>query len=284
MERIVTQWKTLPSGGKTSEHVFAIGDVHGRADLLEGLLIHVEAQAGASDAHLVFLGDLIDRGPAGLRAVRLAWDAKDRFRQRSYLAGNHEIVMLDALLAPHHNAAFQCWFNTYDGHAVCDEVDPKAKMSIDELADAITDALPDGFLRHIEHNPGHLWLGDCIFVHAGIPGYGDRDAFLSIPPRGDYNRGEHWSVIRDGFLNWTGGWDPEGHGPTIVVHGHSVEVQGRLCDAAEIFFHADRSLDLRRMNIDIGAPTYGQLLCIEMQDDIYRFHMAQDDPSCLKRP
>lgn len=108
-----TNWSALPTGGRCSEHVFAIGDIHGRADLLEAQLKHIEAQPDARDAHLVFLGDLIDRGPEGLRAVNLAWDAKERFRQRSYLAGNHEIVMLDALLtsfngkAPYFNAGMR---------------------------------------------------------------------------------------------------------------------------------------------------------------------------------
>ena len=57
--------------------LLVIGDVHGRAGALERMLGHLAAlPARGGGRDLVFLGDLIDRGPGSLRAVRLAWGAR----------------------------------------------------------------------------------------------------------------------------------------------------------------------------------------------------------------
>ncbi len=57
----------------TSIHTFAIGDIHGRADLLRGLLDEISERAtGNGYAYrIVFLGDIIDRGPDSREAMNL---------------------------------------------------------------------------------------------------------------------------------------------------------------------------------------------------------------------
>ncbi|MBU1278031.1 MAG: metallophosphoesterase, partial [Alphaproteobacteria bacterium] len=69
-------WRDLPGSLPEDIDIFAIGDVHGQAELLEQVLGEIKnTPREAHKRHLVFLGDLIDRGPASIRAVDLAMRA-----------------------------------------------------------------------------------------------------------------------------------------------------------------------------------------------------------------
>jgi len=93
----VSDWKPAPFalGGET---VFAVGDVHGCAEQLTDLLDVIRTLAAESDGprRLVYLGDLVDRGPDTLGVLRLwAEDARTRGVDRvDRIIGNHEILML----------------------------------------------------------------------------------------------------------------------------------------------------------------------------------------------
>lgn len=72
--------------------VVALPDLHGRLDLLEGAL------ALFPEAHVVVLGDVLDRGPAALACVRLLLELRERGRV-TLLMGNHEHMALGAARA-----------------------------------------------------------------------------------------------------------------------------------------------------------------------------------------
>ena len=79
--------------------LYAIGDVHGRDDLLGELLARIEEDsAGRAPAKriIVFLGDLIDRGPSSAQVVERLQACKPE-RTGVFLAGNHEEVLLRIL-------------------------------------------------------------------------------------------------------------------------------------------------------------------------------------------
>lgn len=277
-----TAWRTLPDGGQVPEHVFAIGDVHGMAGLLEDMLNHLEALPQLADRHLVFLGDLADRGPEGLRAIRLAWDSAARFETRTCLPGNHEITLMEAVRTPDLNAAFRWWFKTYHGHAVCAELDPTGQLiSIDQLAQAIYAALPEGFPERVVNGPSHVKIGDLLLVHAGIHPHRDRAAFLAMEALAPYDHDEHWSMIRDTFLDWQHGWDPQGRGPTVVIHGHTVAANARIATRETLEALADRTRSRRRINLDMGAVFFGQLAALEAHGDRYRLHLVSEQPEYL---
>jgi len=71
----------------------AIGDIHGRMDLLKNLLGQIKADKRLKDHRLVFLGDMIDRGPQSFEVV----DAVKKLVEEGAIAlvGNHENMMLD---------------------------------------------------------------------------------------------------------------------------------------------------------------------------------------------
>jgi len=72
IEIITTPWKRRPENGASTRHRFAIGDIHGHADLLQSLLGHIEALPARGARDIIFTGDIFDRGPENFRALALA--------------------------------------------------------------------------------------------------------------------------------------------------------------------------------------------------------------------
>ncbi len=75
----------------------AIGDIHGCARSLEALL---DRLGPTPDAHLVFVGDYVDRGPDSAavieRMLAMEWAAETgRGPACTFLRGNHDQMMLD---------------------------------------------------------------------------------------------------------------------------------------------------------------------------------------------
>ena len=180
-----------------SDLTYAIGDIHGCADLLGALLERIEAHAASKTYKLVFLGDYIDRGPdsAGvLRTIsRLHWSDPERV---SCLMGNHEAMLLSALSTPGSDVL---WLRNGGFETL-------ASFGVDEAA-----AIPGDVLDWIEALPTIHADAQRWFVHAGFrPG--------SDPESSD-TQDRLW--IRDAFL--TEDCDFGRH----VVHGHTPQQTGK---------------------------------------------------------
>ena len=91
---------SLPLGVSPEAEIFAIGDIHGRSDLLAALIDEAAREPKLRDKRtIVFLGDLVDRGSDSLGAIDLAMAAKARVGADEAIAlmGNHETMMRLAL-------------------------------------------------------------------------------------------------------------------------------------------------------------------------------------------
>ena len=91
----ISEWREAPFR-VDGETVFAIGDVHGCAGQLAALLDHISALPQASTARLIFLGDLICRGPSSIDALT-HWSAPGldaAFGKVHRLSGNHEQLLM----------------------------------------------------------------------------------------------------------------------------------------------------------------------------------------------
>ncbi|MCC6826756.1 MAG: serine/threonine protein phosphatase [Novosphingobium sp.] len=208
--------------------VYAVGDIHGRADLLERLLGRIrkdrdQREPGAGDAPplLVFLGDYVDRGAESRRAIDLLLElAGDPGFECRFLAGNHEDAMLDFLDG---KIVGQRWAE-HGGDATLRAYGvtvPYAAAPPEAWAQAqarFMDAVPAehiAFLRGLELM---VTVGKLAFVHAGIrPG---------IPLADQTRRDLLW--IRSQFL------DVPHSGDGLIVHGHTPGEEvygapGRLC-------------------------------------------------------
>lgn len=220
--------------------IYAIGDVHGRLDLLKALLRQIEEDDRAlppAEMHVVMLGDLIDRGPDSAGVIELLLDRPADFGQFHFIVGNHEEAMIQSLEegADPHKVEWLRYGGreTLRSYGVPDDVfEMRGSLMSDELRRYVPQAHVD-FVRGFEET---LILGDYLFVHAGIrPGKP-----LSRQLRKDFL----W--IRDEFLND----DKSDHGH-IVVHGHTI--------AREPVFTPNR------IGIDTGAYATGVLTALVLE-------------------
>lgn len=220
--------------------IYAVGDIHGRLDLLVPLVEAIKADASQSDAQrkvCIFLGDYIDRGPESRGVLRfLAALRDDPSLEWRFLKGNHEEAMLDFLDDP----SFGSQWCEYGGDATLESYglrmpamrhkpEPWAHLAAD-LDHKLT-AEERRLLTELELS---VSLGDYFFAHAGArPG-----APLAQQTSDDLL----W--VRKTFL------DSEVEFEQVVVHGHT--------PTADI--HADR----RRLGVDTKAYASGVLSALRL--------------------
>ncbi len=234
--------------------VYAVGDVHGRLDLLDDLLMRIAEDAarqpnGAS-RELIMLGDYIDRGPQSRGVVeRLLGDPLPGF-STVRLMGNHEDALLGFLDG--HSDGLD-WL-TYGGLETLMSYEvplrslPSTFAASTELRQALAQALPKSHLDFYRNCAFHHTIGDYVFVHAGVrPG-----ASLEKQTPNDLM----W--IRDDFLRAR--VPLPGY---VVVHGHTIVDQPQ-----------DRQ---HRINIDTGAFVSGRLTCLVLSGAERRFITTLDD-------
>ncbi|HSI39143.1 MAG TPA: metallophosphoesterase family protein [Xanthobacteraceae bacterium] len=232
----------IPEG----QRVYAIGDVHGRMDLLERLLNQIEADsAGAPRVQIVFLGDYIDRGTESRAVidclVGLGSGGADIELEVACLRGNHEAMLLSAL---DESGDWESWlvnggYETLFSYGV-EARDLARTGRLDELGVAARAAIPPAHLDFLRGLPASLIMGDYFFCHAGIrPGIPlDRQDIVDLL----------W--IRDEFTS-----SSADHGKR-VVHGHTPVMEP----------------DIRpnRINIDTGAYLTNRLSCAVLERDAVR--------------
>jgi serine/threonine protein phosphatase 1 len=230
-----------PPLGPKGYRAYAVGDIHGRLDLLDQLLFKIDEDIAArppSQNRVIFLGDLIDRGPdsAGVLDRLRTW--KPREGQAIFLCGNHEEVLLRVLAGE--LTILADWLRF--GGAECLESYGLSSSQIrgmsghDTLA-AIKAAIPAEHQEFLASFADTFRFGDYLFVHAGIrPGLA-----VAAQTKQDLR----W--IREAFLD-----DPTDHG-FMVVHGHT------------IFANVDERPN--RIGIDTGAYRTGCLTALAIEGE-----------------
>lgn len=199
----------LPEGAR-NHRAYVVGDVHGKLDLLEELLekIHIDLdRSPAKKAVLVFVGDLIDRGPDSAGVIALLRAYRRPGISAIFLLGNHEEVMLRILDGD--GSHVEQWLKFGGAQCLASYgLDPAGLegMSEAEAVAAIRAAVPADHSRFLRGFADSLRFGDYLIVHAGIrPGVA-----LEQQLQSDLR----W--IRHPFLT-----DDSDHG-FIVVHGHTI--------------------------------------------------------------
>ncbi|WP_299840507.1 metallophosphoesterase [uncultured Jannaschia sp.] len=254
--------RILPGALPDSLEVFAIGDVHGQADLLAGCLevIARTPRAPGTERLVVFLGDIIDRGPDSLRAIDLAMDAAHvaNADQSVLLPGNHELALLEAI-----DRDPETWLAN-GGKTVMHEIDPAwERRPWSRAWRCLCAAIPDTYVAAIKAAPSHLRIGDLLFVHAGLDPCTPDDIHLARDRLVDDDK--HWAWIRNESLTWQGGWDVDPEtgqrwiGPTVVVHGHTPAVRTSLAETTDELPQMDGVEDYRAICLDAGAAYRPQL-------------------------
>ena len=239
--------------------IYAVGDIHGQTVRLEAALERIERDG--TGAPVVFLGDLVDRGPDARGVIERLIQGQAEGRPWIVIKGNHDrmferfvragqaaddairsnrLWLDDRLGGPATLRSYGVtgpWEDALGrplGDLRVPEVDGPAREAMERLSEAAREAVPEAHLEWLEGLPlVHERAPDgraafpLLFVHAGIrPGV----------PLADQSE-EDLIWIRDPFL-----MEVAPH-PWLVVHGHTP------VDAATHYGN--------RVNLDTGAGYAG---------------------------
>ncbi len=227
------------------EIVYAVGDIHGRYDLLKEMLGRIVAdaveRANGRLPMLVMCGDYVDRGPDSARVLTaLDWIRRDGRFALHLIKGNHEAAFLDFLKEPQDGAA---WLRvggdaTLQSYGVAPPADFDDAQDLVRARDDLLERMPAAHLRILNSLELMVTVGDYAYVHAGIrPG---------VPLA--RQKAEDLLWIRGPFLQQTGRFEKR------IVHGHSwMEASPEIYD--------------NRIGLDTGAYETGVLTAIRIEDN-----------------
>jgi serine/threonine protein phosphatase 1 len=243
LTRIFDKKKVAPPSVPEGMRIYAIGDVHGRLDLLTELehQISRDLATAPADVLTIFLGDYVDRGKDSAGVLeRLS--AVEFCTPICALRGNHEEVFLQFLSDA---SVLDSWrkfggLETLHSYGV-NVTDAMRGAGFDRAQAALLEALPPHHQQFLEKTRLSFTLGDYFFCHAGAkPGIG-----LELQTAKDLL----W--IREEFLRFEGAFGK------IIVHGHSPT--------------ADPEVKTNRINVDTGAYASSVLTALVLEGETRRF-------------
>lgn len=230
------------------ERVYAVGDIHGRLDLLDRLLGMIAADEAArprAGARLIFLGDYIDRGPDSRGVIERLLQGLPDGLMGHFLRGNHEAIMLRCLEDP---AMFANWAAN-GGLATLKSYGLDASFAADArtVLSQLREVLPEAHLAFLRGLKTTMEVGDYFFVHAGVrPG---------VPLASQAE--EDCLFIREKFLKHRGSFGK------IIVHGHTPVSEPEVL--------------ANRIGIDTGSFFSGRLTALRLEGTSRAFLTAEGD-------
>jgi serine/threonine protein phosphatase 1 len=235
--------------GPQGLRLYAIGDVHGRLDLLAAMHDAIAAEITRDrpqDWRVVHLGDYIDRGPDSRGVIDFLIAAGERDARHFFLAGNHEAGLLGFLKEPDPNGLFA----RYGGDATARSYGVDLEEgTIGEAAAALGGAIPARHMAFLRGLACSVRFGDFFFCHAGIrPG---------VPLNRQTRRDLIW--IRDDFVTWPG------LHPKVIVHGHTPQPEPEIRP--------------NRVNVDTRAYASGRLTALAVDGADKRILQVCEDGS-----
>lgn len=225
--------------------LYAVGDLHGRLDLLTRLLAMIETDAAAhpgKEKRLIFLGDYIDRGVDSRGVLDRLIEPFPKDLLPIFLRGNHEDCLLRFLKGQFDMVSG--WLQiggaaliaSYGVNPYALGVGIKEKDKLRHLQSAFLNAFPRAHYSFLENTLFSVAYGDYYFVHAGV-----------IPGRPlARQRPEDQMWIRTPFLSHGGLWEK------MIVHGHTIQ--------------SEPDVRPNRIGIDTGAYASGRLTCLVLDE------------------
>lgn len=208
-------------------HIYAVGDIHGYADMLEEMIAKITEHAAGltGPKHLVFLGDYIDRGPNSREVIERLMHLTIKGFKIVCLKGNHE----DMLIRFVESREAYSWLQN-GGWETCESYgcDNPSRFYMH---------LPEEHRRWMKNLPVSHALDKYFFAHAGV------NPKRPLTDQTDANM--MW--IRDEFLHHDKPLE------RIVVHGHTPSKE------PEVKVH--------RIGIDTGVGFYGRLTGVYLGGD-----------------
>ena len=229
----------VPAG----KRLYCVGDIHGRADLLEELhsQIVLDSQGFTGQCHIIYLGDYVDRGDGSCQVLDLLISHQLSDFETCHLLGNHEQAMLDFLKDPLAMAPWLTWggADTLRSYEIVPSPFP-TRAELVRVHKLLKKALPTSHEAFLQSCSASHSEGSYYFVHAGIrPGVALEKQSV-----------EDKLWIRDEFLQ-----SKKNHG-AIIVHGHNISPEVEILP--------------NRIGIDTGAYSSGVLTSLVLEGESLR--------------
>lgn len=221
--------------------VWAVGDIHGRADLLEPVLNRIldDCRSSAARSMVIFLGDYIDRGPASSRVLEILTSVRaDPSLDARFLCGNHEAALLEILQG---KGGGDTWYR-HGGRELLLAYGLRKPAHSNSRAWAslgrdLALRIPSDQIALLRSLDFSITVGDYFFSHAGArPG---------VSLKRQHRKDLLW--IRETFTESKFQFDK------VVVHGHT---------RTENVY-----IDDRRIGLDTGAYETGVLSALRLWND-----------------
>jgi len=233
----------LDARGPEGLRLYAIGDVHGRLDLLSALHERIAgeiAQDQPDDWRIIHLGDYCDRGPDTRGTIEFLIRRMGEDDRILALAGNHDIGFLDFLGDADRDSLFVRFGGVQTAQSYGVSLDASTPATLRHGQLELGQALPTSHLEFLGDLKRSVAFGDYFFCHAGIrPG---------VPL--DRQDEDDLVWIRRDFLDYPG------LHPKIIVHGHTITPVAELMP--------------NRVNIDTGAYHTGELTAFVVEGSTRR--------------
>jgi serine/threonine protein phosphatase 1 len=222
--------------------VYAVGDIHGRWDLLQRALQAIDADIRHYRfPHVVqvFLGDYVDRGSHSRETIE-GLIARGRTHQCVFLKGNHEAILLGLLNNALEDVDWRSagLLPTMQSYGVTPSLKPD-RAEERELIKRLAAAFPPDHREFLQNLRTSYACGDYFFVHAGVrPG-------VALQAQQEHDL--MW--IRGSFLNSDESFEK------YIVHGHTPVTRP--------------DVRANRMNIDTGAFATNNLTVVRLFDSTF---------------
>ena len=238
-DQVIRAAAALPPGIR----IYAIGDIHGRADLLRALLGKVDVDRKGRSVErtiAVFLGDYVDRGPSSKDVLDILLDYRANY-ESVFLKGNHEKFALDFL---QNHSVLEAWrscggFETLLSYGLRPNFSSSANERL-RLSRELAESMPAEHLSFLRSLQLYFQCGEFLFVHAGVR--------PRVRLKDQDEKDLLW--IRDEFLEYQKPFE------LFIVHGHTPV--------------RTPEMQTNRLNIDTGAFATGRLTCAAIEGSTIR--------------
>lgn len=243
--------------------IFALSDIHGCYDEMMGLYKQLPIDPEVDQ--LVICGDVIDRGPDTKKVIQQLIDWKELYPHWQFLSGNHEDLMLDALMYGGRTYnSYDLWF-TQGGKQTFESYVPDDLSDYEKQLIEVKDAILQEHLEFLAALPTYYESEDYYFVHGGlIPGEKPEDS-----SRYDMI----W--VREGFIESDYDWGKK------VIFGHTADGRGKYYNPDNAWGKQQAFMPIvmkNKIGIDTAVcpPANQRLTCIQLPEEIFYFERSHD--------
>jgi len=238
----------------SAHRIYAIGDIHGRLDLLEQIieLIRLDMDEHSGTGLTVTLGDYVDRGPES-RGVVERLSSNPFVTPYIALKGNHEVLFETFVADPNTGPQWRSLGGLETLHSYGIPVAPLlVGRGYDAAAEQLRTVLPPVHSKFLASLKLSFDAGHYFLCHAGIR------------PNVSFERQSAQDLlwIREDFLN------SQVNFGKIVVHGHTPNEEPEVLP--------------NRINVDTGAFATGRLTCVVLEAESHRFLYANQRSTSLR--